>query len=166
MTRVNRTFSAALACGTVLAFLCMPANALDVDAGASVGGSSGVSAGASVSTGGGNADVDATASVGGGNGANADVDVSLGGTGNNAASATAAVNALNTIGIDATVGIGTGTPTTPGVAAPGTVPAAIANMTAAELTAYKKTCKQVLGNSGGFDANLVALCKMVQTASR
>jgi hypothetical protein len=181
MTYINRNFSAALACGTVIALLCMPANALDVGAGASVGGSGGVSAGVGASTGGGGGtSASGTVGVGGGNGANAsanvgtggatgtnaNVDVSLGGAGNNAATATAAVNALNAIGIDASVGIGTGTTTTPGVAAPGTVPGAIARMSTKELLAYKKTCKQVLGNRGGFDANLVALCKMVQMASR
>jgi hypothetical protein len=46
------------------------------------------------------------------------------------------------------------------------VPGAIANLSAAELAAYKRTCRQVLAAASSFDRDLVALCRMVQTASR
>lgn len=155
----------------------------NADGSVSFGDTSGT---ASIGTGGGSTsgnvmigsgDATGTASIGTG-GAGTSGNIAIGttdttatasiGTSGDAASVAAAINALNALGVDATVGLDpeTETPgTTPaGVAAPDTVQAALANLTDAQLAAYKKTCKQVLG--GGFDANLVALCKMVQTASR
>lgn len=38
------------------------------------------------------------------------------------------------------------------------------NMSSAELMRYKKTCRSILGNPGGFDASLVQLCRMIAQA--
>jgi hypothetical protein len=75
-------------------------------------------------------------------------------------------------GINAGVGVGIGTPTSPvdpnnpnNPNVPG-LPTVVANMSPAELAATKKRCLQVRSNSSSFESDLVALCKLVQTASR
>lgn len=120
-------------------------------AGASIGGSSGVSAGAGVSTDG-TADVDAgaTASVGGPAGAAANI----------------GVGTTDPTGVGIGIGLGTATsgaaigPTSTGLAG------VIANMTEAETAKFRKRCEGILNDSAGFDRDLIALCKMLQTASR
>lgn len=112
---------------------------LGASASASVGGDSGVSAGVSAGIGGGggvNAGVNA--SVGGSGGVGANVGVSLGGGGS---------------GTGGGSGIGDGVE---GVAT------AYNGMSRAEQVRIRKTCRRVLGNRGGFDSDLVMLCRLLK----
>ena len=78
-------------------------------------------------------------------------------------------------GVNVGVGVGVGTPTNP------TNPNNPSNQGKSECAWHSRNCGKYvrvrtrdiqkdlptgLGNSGGFDANLVALCKMVRIASR
>jgi hypothetical protein len=63
-----------------------------------------------------------------------------------------------------------GGPTNPGVPGgpvvnPG-IPGVVANMDTNELATYRKRCIQVLRDPINFDRDIIALCKLVQTASR
>lgn len=152
-----------------------------LSAGASVGGSGGVNAGASVggrSGGGVGADVNASvggsrginantsATVGGGRLANVDVDASVGGS--RGLNAKANVNVGGTRGIGVDVGVGTG----PGAANPGANPSfpskgvirAYNEMSRSEQLRLAKRCVDIM--SGGYEADLVKLCRMIRTASR
>jgi hypothetical protein len=164
-------FSRILAGGALLAFLCAPAYALDVgasvggaSAGASIGGGNGGRAGASVGG------ASASASIGGGSG----VSASIGGPADTGATASigggTGVNAnVNAGPAGVTIGTGTpgapGTPGTPGVSNPG-LSGVVAGMLDKQLARTKKRCAQVLGSGAQLDADLVALCKLVQMASR
>ncbi len=168
-------FSKLFAGAAVLALLCGPASALDV--GASIGG---ISAGASVGgTSGGGLGVGAGASVGGSGGVNAGAGASIGGS--SAVSAgvgasvgngvTAGVGVGVGTGVDVGVGVGIGTPTTPGTpGAPGVnnpgLAAVVSQMSDKELMRNKKRCKQVMGSGMQIDADIAALCRLVQMASR
>jgi hypothetical protein len=163
-----------------------------LDAGASVGGRDGVNAGASVggrSSGGLGADV--SASVGGRDGVNADVGATVGGRDLASANAKASVGGdrglkanvgLNagTGGVNLGVGLGLGgtttttpgTPGNPGVNTPGTKNPALRraivgynNMSRPEQIRLARRCVDILG-SGGYDAALTQLCRMIQMASR
>jgi hypothetical protein len=159
-------FSRILAGGAMLAFLCAPAFALDVgasvggaSAGASIGGGNGARAGASLGG------TSANASVGGGS-ASASIGGGPAGTGASL-SLGDGVNANATAG-PAGVSIGTGTPGapgTPGISNPG-LSDVVAGMSDKQLARTKKRCAQVLGSGVEVDADLVALCKLVQMASR
>jgi hypothetical protein len=168
-------FSRILAGGAMLAFLCAPAHALDV--GASIGG-----IGASASTGSGNGaragasvgGTSANASIGGGSGVSASIGGAPAGTSASVGLGGNGLNANATVGpASASIGTGTppgtpgvpGTPGTPGVSNPG-LSAVVSDMTNKELMRTKKRCVQVLANQSSFDGDLVALCKLVQTASR
>jgi hypothetical protein len=157
-----------MACGALLALLCGPASALDV--GASVGG---VSAG--VSTGGGSGtsvsasiggSTNASASIGGGSGVTASVSGPASTSGSLNLGGGSGLNASVDIG-PANVNIGTNptTPGAPGVSNPG-LRDVVAAMSNKELLRTKKRCAQVLGSGMQLDADLVALCKLVQMASR
>ncbi|MFN7026154.1 MAG: hypothetical protein ACK4QP_16920 [Pseudorhizobium sp.] len=155
---------------------------------ASVGGSDGVNADASIGGSGGLADVDASI---GGSGGLADVDASVGGaTGINAeanvntsngidAGVTASIGGSGGINADAGLGIG-GTPGAPGTGGPGATgpgsggyspgltPAqqqAFESMSDSERRRLLNRCGDLL--SGGADAELAALCRMLRmTAQR
>ena len=159
-------FSRILAGGAMLAFLCAPAHALDV--GASIGG-----VGASASTGSGNGaragasvgGTNASASIGGGSGVSASIGGAPAGTSASVGLGGSGLNANANVG-PASASIGTpGVPGAPGVSNPG-LSAVVSDMTNKELMRTKKRCVQVLANQSSFDGDLVALCKLVQTASR
>ena len=151
MSKNPAKFSKILTGGAVLALLCWPASALDV--GASIGG---VSAGASIGGGDG-----ASASLSGPAGTSAGV--SLGG--GNGLSANANVGPAS-VSVGAGAGIGTpGTPGAPGASNPG-LSGVVAGMSSKELQRTQKRCAHVLGSGTQLDADLVALCKLVQMASR
>lgn len=150
-------FSRVFAGSAVFALLCGPVSALDV--GASIGG---IGAGASI--GGGKASagvsaggVSAGASVGS---SGAQAGASIGGT-----SASASVGAA---GVGASVGGSTGTNPS-GSAAQGVSNAAagrVAGMSGRQLERTRKRCTHILASGVRMDPDLVALCKLVQTASR
>lgn len=175
MTNSLANLSKILAGGAVLALLCAPAYALDV--GASVGG---ISASASIGGGGARAGVSAgntsaSASIGGGNGVSASVggpagtSASVGLGGGNGISANANIG-----GASVSIGTNPGGPATPGTpGTPGTpstsnpgLSGVVAGMSNKELQRTRKRCAQVLGSGVQLDADLVALCKLVQMASR
>lgn len=94
----------------------------------------------------------------------------IGGTGGVAAGAGVGIG--DGINAGAGVGVGIGTPTNPTTPtnpnnpnAPGLL-AVVASMSPSELAKTKKRCLQVLSNSSSFESDLVALCKLVQTAIR
>ncbi|MEX2692958.1 hypothetical protein [Rhizobium mongolense] len=133
---------------------------LGVDA--SVGGSKGINSSTSVSRRRPALDVSTTASIGGSNGVNADVDASIGGS--RLATATARVGVSEDAPVQSTLGtLSEGAAVTSGVGA-GSIPRstsmALSEMSAADKAKAKLRCKDVL-SSGGFDASLVKLCKMV-----
>ncbi|MGB3875436.1 MAG: hypothetical protein WA980_06255 [Shinella zoogloeoides] len=141
--------------------------------GASVGGSKGVNAGVNASVGGSRGLVDATttASVGGSGGVNARTTATVGGKkGLVDANVRAGVGTLgakvdaNVLGgslLDANIGIGTGGGLTPGDRS---VMREFARMPESERMQLVKRCRGV--TSGGYDAALVKLCRLLQTASR
>ncbi|TCU30563.1 hypothetical protein EV130_101134 [Rhizobium azibense] len=134
-----------------------------VGADASLGGSGGINSSTSLSGRNSALDVSTAASIGGSNGVNADVDASLGGSRLATASATLGVaeDALveSTIGPPSEDAVGSS-----GVRAAGSIPRstfmALNEMSAIDKAKAKLRCKDVL-RSGGFDASLVKLCKMV-----
>ena len=173
MSKNPAKFSKILTGGAVLALLCWPASALDVgasiggvSAGASIGGGDGARASASIGGG-----TNASASIGGGSGVSASLSgpagtsagVSLGG--GNGLSANANVGPAS-VSVGAGAGIGTpGTPGAPGASNPG-LSGVVAGMSSKELQRTRKRCAHVLGSGLQLDADLVALCKLVQMASR
>lgn len=126
--------------------------------GASVGGSKGVNAGVNASVGGSRGLVDATttASVGGSGGVNARTTATVGGT-----KGLVDANVLGGSLLDANIGIGTGGSLTPGDRS---VMREFARMPESERMQLVKRCRGV--TSGGYDAALVKLCRLLQTASR
>lgn len=167
-----------------------------LDVSASVGGRDGVNADASVGgrSSGGGLGADVSASVGGRDGINADVDATVGGRDLANANAKASVGGERGLNANAGLGAGSGgvnlgvglgfggsSTTTPGV--PGTPgvnnpngprvnnPAlrrAIVgynNMSRSEQIKLARRCVDILG-SGGYDAALTQLCRMIQMASR
>lgn len=171
MTKTTWTISSALSAGAVILALSIPASALDVGAGASIGGRGGIGVGAGASIGG-SSGVNAGlgASVGGSSGVNASAGASIGGSNGVTAGAEATVGGSGGVaagvgvgvgnGIDAGVGVGVGTPGAPGL------PSVVAGMSPGELAQTKKQCRQIMANRAAFGSDLVALCKLVQTASR
>jgi hypothetical protein len=157
-------------------------NGLGVDL--SIGGASGVNSSTSIggASGSGGLDVGTTASTGGTDGVNADVDATIGGSDLATANAIANVGAGDntlaeiSVGIPSVAGIGGITPTNPGDTGPAAtspnpnagIPASdrtrsltmINDMSAGDRAKAKTRCKDVV-RSGGFDASLVSLCKMV-----
>ncbi|GMB80305.1 hypothetical protein NN6n1_10870 [Shinella zoogloeoides] len=145
--------------------------------GASVGGSKGVNAGVNASVGGSRGLVDATttASIGGSGGVNARAGATVGGTkGLVDANVRAGVGTLgakvdaNVLGgglLNANVGIGVGGGTGGGLT-PGdrTIVREFTQMPDSERKQLVKRCRGV--NSGGYDAALVKLCRLLQMASR
>lgn len=152
-----------------------------LSAGASIGGSGGVNAGASVggrSGGGLGADVNASvggskginantsATLGGGSLTNVDVDASVGGS--RGLNVNANVNVGGTKGVGVDVGVGTG----PGATNPGSNPSfpskgvirAYNEMSRTEQLRLAKRCVDIM--NGGYEADLVKLCRMIRTASR
>ena len=108
--------------------------------------------------------------IGGLNGTDGTGTAAIGGSGGAANVTIGGLNGTGGLGLG---GIGTGglnnpttNPTNPGGPSINIPSSVIANMSDAELARYKKRCLQILGESGGFDIDLVALCKMLQTASR
>lgn len=155
----------------------------DVDAAASVGGAHGIDADAHVEIGGRDslADVDATASVGGNHGMDADVDASIGDGGGADARVRVGIGDSGgegrvVIGRPAPDMIDPRTPTTPppsvprpGMPTPGVnpvVPAAIANMSDDEVVRFQRRCRGILSDQAAYDRDLIALCRMLRTASR
>lgn len=153
------------------------------DVGVSVGGSNGVNAKSSTSIGGSRGLVDSgtTASIGGGNGVNADVKANVGGSrGLVDADVNANVGGRNGLraGVDANVGqdslldadIGLGLGGGDDAAAPGgnernrDILRQFSQMPQAERLQLIKRCRGVSG--GGYDAALVKLCRLLETASR
>ncbi|MFT4158946.1 hypothetical protein [Shinella zoogloeoides] len=141
--------------------------------GASVGGSKGVNAGVNANVAGsrGLVDSNVTASVGGSGGVNARTTATVGGAnGLVDANVRAGVGTLDanvdaTVGggslLDANIGIGTGGGLTPGDRS---VIREFAQMPESERMQLVKRCRGV--TSGGYDAALVKLCRLLQTASR
>jgi hypothetical protein len=186
--------SSALAAGMVIAALYTPAHAQvsagasvgggGVSAGASIGGSGGANAGASIGGGSsGGIDADADVSIGGGSGANAAVSAAIGGTDGVDADATASIGGTGGVNADVGVGLGDGAAADVGVGiggaaapavtgAPGTggatngLTGVVANMSPGQLARTKKQCRQVMSDRSSFDSSLVALCSLVQSASR
>jgi len=175
-----RKLAAALASSAF--FIALPlAHAQSVDADVSIGGGSGLSAG--VTTGGGTtADADVslgTNGIGLTDGVDAGATASIGGTGGTAAGLSVGTGS----GTSAGVGIGLGTGGAAG-AAPGTGTAGggtgtggtgsgtfdpagmVAGMSESQLQSYRRTCADVTAQRAGFDKNLIALCEMIQSASR
>lgn len=137
---------------------------------ASVGGASGINSNTSVGGSSRGLGVSTTASVGGSRGVNADVGANVGSSSLATAKATVGLGG-NTIA-DVNLGVpSVSNPTGPGTSGPGTTgPGTTGNpknallayddMSSAEQAKIKVRCKDVL-RSGGFDASLVKLCKMV-----
>jgi hypothetical protein len=42
----------------------------------------------------------------------------------------------------------------------------VSGMSAAQIENYQRTCKDVTSQRVGYDQNLIALCEMIQSASR
>jgi hypothetical protein len=179
-----RKLAAALASSAF--FIALPlAHAQSVDADVSIGGGSGLSA--DVTTGGGTA-ANADVSLGtNGIGLTDDVDAgataSIGGTGGTAAGLSVGTGSGTSAGVG--IGLGTGTAGTApgtGTAGGGTTgggtgtggtgtgtfdPAGmVAGMSESQLQSYRRTCADVTAQRAGFDKNLIALCEMIQSASR
>lgn len=175
-----RKLAAALASSAF--FIALPlAHAQSVDADVSIGGGSGLSA--DVTTGGGTtADADVslgTNGIGLTDGVDAGATASIGGTGGTAAGLSVGTGS----GTSAGVGIGLGTGGAAG-ATPGTGTAGggtgtggtgsgtfdpagmVAGMSESQLQSYRRTCADVTAQRAGFDKNLIALCEMIQSASR
>jgi len=152
---------------------------VNADATASVGGRSGINADAKANIGGRDlAKVDATVSIGGDKGVNADVDARIG----RSIDARAKVD-IGGNGIDSRVvigGIAPG-PVDPGplnprpnvpkpiVPTPGVnpaVPKVIANMSDDEVARFQRRCKGILSDQQAYDRDLIALCRLLQVASR
>jgi hypothetical protein len=152
------------------------------DVGASVGGSNGVNAKSSTSIGGSRGLVDSgtTASIGGGNGVNADVKANVGGSrglvdadvnanvgGRNGLRAGVDANVGQDSLLDADIGLGLGGGD---AGAPGgnernrDILRQFSQMPQAERLQLIKRCRGVSG--GGYDAALVKLCRLLETASR
>jgi hypothetical protein len=77
------------------------------------------------------------------------------------------VNVGNNVGVG--VGVGIGNPANPNSPLNPNAPDAagiVARMSPSELQQAKKQCRQILASSSSFDNELVALCKLVRTASR
>ena len=167
----------------VAAVLAVPFQADALDLGVSVGGSNGVNAKSSTSIGGSRGLVDSgtTASIGGGNGVNADVKANVGGSrGLVDADVNANVGGRNGLraGVDANVGqdslldadIGLGLGGGDDATAPGgnernrDILRQFSQMPQAERLQLIKRCRGVSG--GGYDAALVKLCRLLETASR
>ena len=147
--------SATLATGVVIAALSTPASAIDVGAGVSIGGRSGVSAGLGASAGGSRGiSAGLGASVGGGNGVNAGAGANIGGSGGVNAGATASIGGSGGVnagvgagvgdGVGVGVGVGIGGPSNPGTpgtpgnpGTPGTpdIPGVVSNMSPDSLRA-------------------------------
>ncbi|TDW20217.1 hypothetical protein EV128_1269 [Rhizobium azibense] len=129
-------------------------------ANASIGGSPGINSTTSVGRRDSGLDVNTTARIGGSN-VNADVDASLGGS--RLATATARLGASEDAVVEPTLGTLSGNAGTTGVGAdsiPRSTIMALNEMSAVDKAKAKLLCKDVL-SSGGFDASLVKLCKMV-----
>lgn len=174
-----RKLAAALASSAF--FIAQPlAHAQSVDADVSIGGGSGLSA--DVTTGGGTAaDADVslgTNGIGLTDGVDAGATASIGGTGGTAVGLSVGTGSGNSAGVG--IGLGTGTAST----APGTGTAGggtgtggtgsgtfdpagmVAGMSESQLQSYRRTCADVTAQRAGFDKNLIALCEMIQSASR
>ena len=155
----------------------------DARAGASVGGARGVNAGARANVGGsrGLVDSDVTASIGGSSGVNArakanvggtrglvdaDVDATVGGAGGLGAAIDANVGGGSLL--DATVGLGVGNDgVSPGGGFTGSdrqVLQAFSQLPRRDRLQMIKRCRGI--GSGGYDAALVNLCRLLQVASR
>lgn len=153
--------------------------------GASVGGRNGVDAGLGASVGGRNGiNAGAGATVGGSNGVNAGAVASVGGASGVDAGVGASVGGPSGIDVDVGVGIGGGTTTTtpgatapttgrvtpvsrtsPSVRTPGRIPSraqVTQDYSPAQLQRLKKRCVSILGDSGSYDNDLIALCKMLR----
>ncbi|MCX7303194.1 MAG: hypothetical protein NTV73_02485 [Hyphomicrobiales bacterium] len=148
MTKTTCTFSSALAAGALMLTLSIPASALEAGAGVSIGGGSGVNAGAG-------------ASIGGSGGVNAGAGATVGGSGG----ATAGVGVAVGDEVGAGVGVVLGIPGTPGTGVPG-IQGVVARMSPDQLAQTKKQCRQIMADRAAFGSDLIALCKLVQTASR
>lgn len=151
----------------------------DADATASAGGRNGINADAKANVGGRDlARVDATVSVGGNKGINADVDARIG----RSIDARAKVD-IGGNGIDSRVVIGGVAPgpvdpgplnprpnvPKPAVPTPGinpAVPKVIANMSDDEVVRFQRRCRGILSDQAAYDRDLIALCRMLQVASR
>ena len=155
-----------------------------VRAGASVGGARGVNAGVRANVGGskGLADSDATASIGGGGGVNArakadvggtrglvdaDIDATVGGAGGLGATVDATVGGGSLL--DANIGLGVGRDgVSPGgnsiTRADRQMLQAFPQLPRRDRIQMIKRCRGI--GSGGYDAALVNLCRLLQMASR
>lgn len=138
---------------------------------ASVGGASGVSSRTSVGGSGSGLGVGTSASVGGSSGVNANVNATVGGSRLASASADVGLggNSLLNLGLGIPSTGDPGNPGGPGTGGTGINGSGVGNtrfvsmyndMSSAEKAKMKVRCKDVL-RSGGFEAGLVKLCKMV-----
>jgi hypothetical protein len=114
-----------------------------------------------------------SATVGGRSIANADVNASVGGSRGLNASVGATVGGARALDVDLDVGVGTGLGRpNPGTVNPGTNPSLPANgmirayndMSRTEQLRLAKRCVDIM--RGGYEADLVKLCRIIRTASR